>query len=237
MRPVSKGVAPRVYQSYQDSIDDLTQVLGWYCSYCEQPIRHVPEVEHIQPKSLHPHLICHWDNFLLACKSCNTAKGNTDVNLALIAFPDTDNTFLGLSYLQDGQIAVSITDPSKKSLIENLVTLVKLHRHPLAASQADLPSPKDRRSHLRIEVWAVAKRALKNYEAALKSYGAKAPIISLLVDSIADLMVAYGFFSVWMAVFVNHPTILNLIVAKFVGTHSGCFDQNGIAVSHPVGRF
>jgi uncharacterized protein (TIGR02646 family) len=41
------------------------------CNYCEQ--NEANDIEHIYPKSLFPALAFIWDNYLLACKQCNTA--------------------------------------------------------------------------------------------------------------------------------------------------------------------
>lgn len=41
------------------------------CNYCEQ--NEANDIEHIYPKSLFPEKAFVWDNYLLACKQCNTA--------------------------------------------------------------------------------------------------------------------------------------------------------------------
>lgn len=41
------------------------------CNYCEQ--NEANDIEHIYPKSLFPGWAFSWDNYLLACKQCNTA--------------------------------------------------------------------------------------------------------------------------------------------------------------------
>ena len=47
MRPVDKGEEPKEkYAKYQDAEKLLEQRIGAYCSFCELPIVHVPEVEH-----------------------------------------------------------------------------------------------------------------------------------------------------------------------------------------------
>jgi len=61
VRPVVKGDAPQLaYNPYGNALDDLTAQLGYFCSYCEQPITHAPEVEHVQRKSLVPGLEYSW---------------------------------------------------------------------------------------------------------------------------------------------------------------------------------
>lgn len=41
------------------------------CNYCEQ--NEANDIEHVYPKSLFPAMAFQWNNFLLACKQCNTA--------------------------------------------------------------------------------------------------------------------------------------------------------------------
>lgn len=108
MRPIVKGPSPQdQYLHYRDALDDLTERVGYFCSYCEQPIKHATEVEHVQPKSLEPELERSWENLLLSCKSCNSTKGNEPVNLDQVAIPDRDNTFRGLVFLEGGRIGIS----------------------------------------------------------------------------------------------------------------------------------
>lgn len=52
MRPVDKGESPyNTIKKYQDALPYLGEKIGYYCSYCEFPIKHVPEVEHVVSKS------------------------------------------------------------------------------------------------------------------------------------------------------------------------------------------
>lgn len=44
MRPVDKGESPyNTIKKYQDALPYLGEKIGYYCSYCEFPIKHVPE--------------------------------------------------------------------------------------------------------------------------------------------------------------------------------------------------
>ena len=65
MRPVSKGIAPKIYSKYSEAKDDLRDKLGNYCSYCEMNISNGMDIEHISPKSKNEELIADWDNFLI----------------------------------------------------------------------------------------------------------------------------------------------------------------------------
>ncbi len=54
MRPINKGSAPRIYARYQDARDDLASIIGWYCSYCEMPVKNLlafqGEEQRVKPK-------------------------------------------------------------------------------------------------------------------------------------------------------------------------------------------
>ena len=74
MRPVDKGEAPdKAFKKYPEAEPYLEERLGAYCSYCEFPIQHVPEVEHKEAKGAGG-AVLDWENLLLSCKYCNTRK-------------------------------------------------------------------------------------------------------------------------------------------------------------------
>ena len=93
MRPVNKGSSPyKTISKYADALPFLEKTLGLYCSYCEFPITHLPEVEHVSAKSKGGDLT-NWDNLLLGCKYCNTRKGDkvTPDNQSEYLWPDEDH--------------------------------------------------------------------------------------------------------------------------------------------------
>lgn len=71
---------PRVKEvigdTYKQASVPLTTRLGAFCSFCESPVTGLLEVEHIAPKAEYPTYSVIWENFLLACSACNTAKSN-----------------------------------------------------------------------------------------------------------------------------------------------------------------
>ena len=231
MRPVDKGPRPQTeYSQYGDALDDLTDQIGLFCSYCEQPIQHAPEIEHVQPKSLEPHLERSWDNLLLGCMSCNRTKADKPVDLAQVAMPDTDITFRGLVFLEGGRIKVSPHLTGEQAeLMRQVVSLVKLDRHPDAEVKDDRPTKRDKRAHLRSDVWNLANRYL--------GYVKEPNGCTLMGKLIAeDLAPSKGFFSVWMTVFCDHPDMLERFIQAFPGTDTDCFDSKGQAVQRPGGR-
>ncbi|MCX7108579.1 MAG: HNH endonuclease [Proteobacteria bacterium] len=66
----------------------LIAAIGPYCSYCGLRINSNLAIEHILPKSSFPDSAYAWSNFLLACPSCNSCKGDKpDINAAFITLP------------------------------------------------------------------------------------------------------------------------------------------------------
>jgi uncharacterized protein (TIGR02646 family) len=63
------------------------------CAYCESRVEHVAatHVEHILPKSIHPDLVCDWQNLTVACPMCNQKKGPYDNPACRIVNPYSDD--------------------------------------------------------------------------------------------------------------------------------------------------
>lgn len=74
-----------------------------------------------------------------------------------------------------------------------------------------------------MDAWLAAENAKKNYENFIGNTN--------IEDLIVELMLASGFFSVWMTVFNDYSRMKNLFIDSISGTReSGCFDDNGDAV-------
>lgn len=225
MRPITKGTSPKTYTAYADAKGDLTRTIGNYCSYCE---RHIPAglaVEHIQPKGRpeYAHLINEWDNFLLGCVNCNSAKKDKQVPLDHYLLPDRDNTFVGFEYFEDGRVEAdrNLTADIKKKA-EDTRDLCALNKgfHDNwddEARQAALE-----RWSQRNLAWEEAKQSLVNYIAEPGPRHA---------NSIAIGATGRGFFSIWMKVFESYPEVRREIIAAFKGTSIACFDAATVPVS------
>lgn len=70
------SAAARRY-AHQDIRDALRNETKKKCAYCESRIEHIDyvHIEHILPKVRRPDLVCKWENLTLACRRCNTCKG------------------------------------------------------------------------------------------------------------------------------------------------------------------
>lgn len=54
----------------------LNEIYHLKCAFCEQKLLDAPKhIEHYRPKDIYYWLAYSWDNLLLACGSCNSAKG------------------------------------------------------------------------------------------------------------------------------------------------------------------
>lgn len=229
MRPVNKGGWPqqdgqdRVFATYQDALPDLTARLGLYCSYCERRLPSGLAVEHKLPKSRpeNEHLVRDWANFLLSCLICNAVKLNkpiTDATIAGYFWPDVDNTALAFLYQEGGIVSVhpglSMQHAQRaKATLE----LVGLDRHG-AFPPFPSPTPRDSRWSQRREVWDIAVRArdnlLRRESLALR-------------ETIVELALAHGFWSVWMAVFRDDLDMRRQLLRAFPGTAVHYFDVEG----------
>lgn len=217
MRPVHKGNSP--YDSisdYHKAAPFLEERIGSYCSYCELPLYHVPEVEHKVSKSKNPELQTTWENLLLGCKYCNSRKkDHIDLcNVKDYLWPDIDNTALAFTYRfgvpQINTTLLQELDDSGQTLqkAQNTFQLLKL----------DNPAPNDRRAKKRNEVYETAIRSLKCW---------KQNPINDMKEQIVETAIANGFFSIWTTVFIQEPEMLNAFIHAFVGTEHAFFNEEG----------
>lgn len=218
MRPVDKGESPyNTIKKYQDALPYLGEKIGYYCSYCEFPIKHVPEVEHVVSKSKGGD-ITDWMNLLLGCKYCNARKSanTTPENDDDFLWPDVNNTAIAYTY-ENGypkvneQLLMEL-DPTGelKEKATNTYELVKLGNVP-DLSKGD----KDRRLIERntayykakesLDGWLHMKDAPDSYREDLKK--------QIIMTALGD-----GFYSVWMTVFANESQILLALTEGFEST-------------------
>lgn len=139
-----------VYKPYSKAKELLLHNLGKYCSYCGKCDPQDLQIEHIRPKSLYPKLATKWDNFLLACATCNGKgnKGDKKVVIGACHLPHLNNTFMSFVYKSGGVIVVNpcLVGLSKRNA-EALYNLVGLGK---------LPS-QDKRAQVRFEIWNTAE--------------------------------------------------------------------------------
>ena len=229
MRPVNKGVSPyKSIQQYGEALPYLEDRIGLYCSYCEMPISHVPEVEHIHSKTKGGNLTA-WDNLLLGCKYCNTRKSkHTDSeNVEDYLWPDRYNTAIAYDYEYGvptvNEATLLSVDSERVALIKahNLFDLVKLGNRPT-------PKEKDRRFRERNKAFDVALEELERYRRMKRMYP---DVLGDILEQLTRLARLCGFFSVWMTVFKEEPEVLKVLISSFPGTAKKFYDDDGVPMT------
>ncbi|EAY28289.1 hypothetical protein M23134_03550 [Microscilla marina ATCC 23134] len=80
-------------RGYRQAKPSLIRSTGLYCAFCESPIQdgRTADIEHKMPKSVFPTEALDWENFVLACKVCNSDnKKEKIVNNTHEVAPGTD---------------------------------------------------------------------------------------------------------------------------------------------------
>lgn len=212
MRPIAKGAAPQVFTKYVDARDHLIARIGDYCCYCE---RHCdPHVEHIEPQGKYPNRSLDWLNFLLACSYCNGIKTDTFAGTSAYYFPDDANTaYLFIYDEANNEVCVNgaITNTAIVTTGQGTVDLVGLNR------RLDSRNRPDRRWQKRLEAWRIAQRAHTRH-------CANPPIDAKDIESIRELALQTGFFSIWLTVFANVPAVCVDLIQSFPGVRTACYD-------------
>ncbi len=205
------------YKPYQSAKDPLCINFGQYCVYCEAPITYLRdlEVEHILPKDKnlgYSHLEYDWDNFLIACSTCNGRdnKYNIVAKPDECHYPHLNNTFLSLKYCKGGVVIVN-PDLKGKSKLKacKLLELIGLDKTPVTSTQ------QDKRWEYRMKQWNVAERYKERYENG-----------KLNLDCLMDYIKATGCWSIWFTIFEGHDEVRRRLIEDFPGTSSVCFDAN-----------
>ncbi len=230
MRPVRRGPSPQAhdFDPYREAFPYLVSRLGTYCSYCERRIATVLDVEHIQPKGgdyARPHLAGRWDNFLLACRNCNSSKKDKDVILGDVLLPDRDNTFVAFVYSPDGGIGPADgLPPAIAGMARAILRLTGLDKRPSVTLDENDRIVATERVSQRMEAWLEAEEAKADVDADPGNLAIKRRVVKHAL--------ALGFFSIWMTVFNDDVDMRNRLIDAFQGTRdSGCFD---VATTLPV---
>lgn len=225
MRPINKGEAPQEkFTDYADAAPYLKQRIGAYCSYCEMPILHVPEVEHKVSKSKGGELTA-WTNLLLGCKYCNTRKSNftNPGTIDQYLWPDSYNTALAFTYenivpqIAEKQILAVNDSKEFYEKAKNLFEMVKLDNIPSKKE-------KDKRFECRNAAYEVAQDSLEDWCSVKQKKNQES---ELFKRQLIRTALSTGFFSVWMQVFSDEPEILNDLIKSFPGTERKYYDASG----------
>jgi uncharacterized protein (TIGR02646 family) len=223
MRPVDKGNAPKIYSDYKLARPDLAGVIGYYCSYCEMPVKNMIEVEHVHPQANGGN-VTDWNNFLLSCKYCNNAKLNHNQNRNGYLWPDQDNTDLAFDYSEQSVIeSKSGLTANQKLYADDTIELIRLNRIP---GRAPEPTPADTRWVSRQDAWGEAKKSLNRWNQS------PTPVMA---EQIAGSAKGFGHYSIWLTVFRGVNIVCAEIEAVFIGTYK-VLDLNGNRVVRQNGK-
>jgi hypothetical protein len=228
MRLVDKGTSPYVHiNDYSEAQEFLLQRLGYFCSYCEFPIKHVPHVEHIECKDRGGSKT-DWSNLLLGCTHCNSSK-KTKIGLGerdTCIWPDEHNTFLAFRYKEalpevNEEYLATVGDNILQKA-KRLYEVLDLGYYPGVEGREP---KKDRRYIFRNETLGVARQSLDSW-LSMKNTNYH----EYAKGNIRQLALQHGFFSIWMTVFMDEPEIKVMLIETFPGTASKHFDPNGNVV-------
>lgn len=229
MRPIDKGQDKGSFKHWTEAQQPLQELLGEYCSYCERWVCSAIHVEHKLPKDNYPTYQFRWINYLLSCSNCNSTKQHGILVLKNYLWPDTDNTFLAFNYDNEGRVLPrNDLPPSVLAKAINIWRLVGLNRHcDTTLHGIEAPTIKDKRWIHRKHAWAYATD--KKNDLAIEDTAERR-------EKIACGALERGMFSVWMAVFADHPKMRKLLINKFTGTSNSCFDRLGNGIRSNRGQ-
>lgn len=224
MRPIEKGTSPYVkINHYQEAEPYLNDRIGRYCSFCEMPIFHVPEVEHREGKKSGGDMT-KWENLLYGCKYCNTRKSQKikKGDAEKWIWPDKDNTFSAYTYSGG---APKVNEPYLKTIsLEALKKAQALYDGVGLGFSPEKITDKDKRWMKRLETLGVAEDSKQTW-IKMKMSEFKADELRQII-TLAKQM---GFFSIWMLVFEDDSEVKNALINAFPGTARECFDTDGCA--------
>lgn len=234
MRPLDKGVTPLdaagspiVVTEYGNWRSYLISSIGYYCVYCNQPLSHSLQVEHVIPKTptagIIPGALLAWNNMLLACGPCNNAKDNSPITAATYYLPEEHNTHLPFSIIIHGDPEHAIVEerpglnPAQSQKAKDTIALLELNSIDKRKKVVDIRSLKRKAAIISVD------SARKVYDMAVASPTYNAIIVA---EDIAQRAKESGFFSLWYEEFVNEPLIMEKLTDNSIikGTATICFD-------------
>jgi uncharacterized protein (TIGR02646 family) len=231
MRPIVKTIkenrdgSPLTFRHWKAAKNLLLAELGNYCSFCEREgYKSSLDVEHILPKGIdkYDHLRNRWDNFLLACKNCNSIKGSKDFDSNETYLPHQDNLLTTIEILDGGTIRIkqNLSNEEERKT-KNFIALVGIDRDP----SHPLYSDKDDRWNSRMKIWDIANGFLSDYQNN-----------NIRLERIIQTAGFSGFWSIWFTVFREFPEVKREFISRFPGTDEACFDEQYQPLQRPPAR-
>jgi hypothetical protein len=213
--PTDSAGNPLTFADYDQAKWHLVNRFGPFCAYCERRLATHINVEHIAARSTGGPVV-DWDNFLLACQNCNSAKQAKPITN--LYFPHAANTSYAFAYRPDAIIQPNsrLTTPEQEFARKTL-ELFGLHN-----LQPSAPGAPDRRYDDYLERWGMAEvsrnRLKRNDTVELR-------------EQIADTVHDNGAFSIYLAVFESDKDMRLRIVERFNNVERSlrrnCFTSGG----------
>jgi 5-methylcytosine-specific restriction endonuclease McrA len=149
------------------------------CAYCESKVTHTyyGDIEHILPKARRPDLFVSWPNLTLACKVCNTKKGDYYSEALPLLNPYDDDPSEHLRFhgpivlhvpgSERGEVTVFRLNLARTSLIERRAERIASLKRLIDRWAAAAPGPV---KELLLEAIQMELSAEKEYSAALQAF-------------------------------------------------------------------
>lgn len=242
MRPLDKGDVPVGADGNPIAVTDYTQWrnqlidrIGYYCVYCNMPLSHSLQVEHVVPKNPPPGFTAGdpiaWDNMLLACGPCNNAKSNKPVDFVMYYFPEEHNTLLPFEIREEATGKAAFVNPATGI---NVTQEAKAQR---TIALTGLDKIDNRKNIVDIR-WKRRRDALKGVAAMFKYYeqAEHSPTFNAkeAAEGVVEIAKNVGFFGIWFEYFEDKPDVMQELISGLPGTATFCFDAaNGY---RPIAR-
>ena len=234
MRPIDKGNIPlengrpKTVSNYRNWRRNLIDRIGYYCSYCNIPLKDSPQVEHIIAQNLGGD-ITDWANLLLACGACNRSKSDRPCPPDTHFLPDVHNTHLAFGILEtknggESAVFVNIRNELSPDLLRNkaqaTIDLCNLDKDTtkVPGQVTDLRWKYRYETHCIIQIWR------RNWN----DWGRTKQIrfIELLITAAKEA----GFWSIWFDAFIDVREIRQALIESFPGTDISSFDEDFIPI-------
>ena len=240
MRPLDKGPIPTddqgtpiVVTNYANWRLKLIDRIGYYCAYCNMPLSHSLQVEHVVPKNpngINPGDPLAWDNMLLACGPCNNAKSDDPIDFVTYYFPEEHNTLFPF------RIRTNATNDAAFVYPVTGLNAVQQLKAELTIGLTGL-NVRDNRNNVVDIRWKRRKDAISAVDAAYDIYQELklSPVFNASKSALNLVEIAKpcGFFSLWFERFEAEPEVMEALVKGLPGTAAVCFDPlNGYRPIH-----
>lgn len=230
MRPIDKGGIPTTVDGEVKTVRDYKQWraylidrIGFYCCYCNIPLKDSPQVEHVIAQDIDPLKALDWENMLLACGPCNRTKSAQSCPPATHYLPQYHNTHLGFIYFissdrinnHSSAFARPANGTCDMEKSYNTINLCGLDRD----TTRDVRTATDLRWKYRSE--ALLKARIWRNEFNSWANVALERFMVLLKTMVEET----GFWSIWYKEFEDIFEIRKMLVTEIIGTDLGSFDE------------